>query len=62
MFTGRCKLESLHPGEHDNGTKRWPRLPSEQHLYEITLQIIADRKQERAERARLVERHERGEL
>jgi hypothetical protein len=62
MFSGRCKLESLHPGEHNDGTKKWPRLPSEQDLYEITLQIIAERKEQRAARAKLVERHERGEI
>lgn len=62
LISGRCKLESLHPGNHDNGNKTWPRLPSEEEAYAIALEILDERERQQAERAELIKRHERGEL
>ena len=62
LIGGRCKLESLHPGDHDNGNKTWPRSRSEEEVYAIALQVLDERKRQQAERRKLIERHEAGEL
>jgi hypothetical protein len=62
VISGRCRLEGLHPGNHDNGNKTWPRSPSEEGVYAIALQVLDERKRQQAERTQLIKRHERGEL
>ena len=62
LISGRCTLESLHPGKHDNGNKTWPRSPSEQEVYAIALQVLDERSRQQAERTELIDRHERREL
>jgi hypothetical protein len=36
-FLGRCRKEHLHPGDHDNGRRAWPRVGSELHIYQLAL-------------------------
>lgn len=54
----RCKREMLHPGEHDDGKKRWPRVGIDQEVYLEALEILEKRKQQRAHRQSLVDKHE----
>lgn len=62
MFGGRCNLDGLHVEDHDNGTKKWPRGQTELEILGITLQILEDRRRERAVRAELLDKHRRGEM
>jgi hypothetical protein len=48
----------LHPGEHDDGKKRWPRVGIDQEVYLEALEILEKRKQQRAHRQSLVDKHE----
>ena len=39
----RCRLEELHPGDHDNGRRTWARAASELHIYRLTVASRARR-------------------
>lgn len=58
----RCTKESMHPGDHGNGTKTWPRSAYEQEVYLGVLEELERYRAERARREDLARRHERGEL
>ena len=47
---GRCQKEGLHPGDHDNGKKTWPRQGADLHVYQLAL---AELERVRAEQKRL---------
>jgi hypothetical protein len=59
---GRCKLEKVHPGEHDNGKVTWPRTGSDLRIHQMTLSQLEEMRQERARLQALSDRHDRGEL
>lgn len=53
---GRCKLEHLHPGDHDNGKKTWP-LSRYEVSFRAQVQMATDRL--RAERRQEEEAYQR---
>ena len=59
---GRCKQESLHAGDHDNGKTRWPRRGADLEIYLGALSILDQQQKERARLEELADRHEHGEL
>jgi hypothetical protein len=59
---GRCKLESLHAGDHDNGKMTWPRQGADLEIYLHALDYIDRQRKERARLQGLADQHERGEL
>jgi hypothetical protein len=59
---GRCKLETMHAGEHDNGKTTWPRIGADLEIHLRALSHLEEMKKERARLQDLSDRHERGEL
>ena len=59
MMGGRCQLDSLHPGDHDNGAKTWPRSRVEEDLLVATLRAMDRRNNAAADRQELLRRNER---
>ena len=58
----RCRLESLHPGLHSDGTKTWPRTGSDLDVYTQAIVIVERERRAREERQRIVKEYEaRGE-
>jgi hypothetical protein len=55
---GYCTKEKLHPGDHDNGKKTWPRVGTELRIYERTLLELERLRAERQQLDALVERHQ----
>lgn len=59
LFSGRCTLEKLHAGDHDDGKTTWPRIGADLEIYLLTLEKIEEIKQRRAYLQSLADKHER---
>ena len=55
---GRCHKQSLHPGDHDNGKKTWPRLGSDLQIYRLALAELDRLRAEQRRLAAIAQRHE----
>lgn len=62
MFSGRCRLDGLHPGDHDNGSRTWPRNQVELDILAATIREMQRMDSERAARAELLDRNRRHEI
>lgn len=62
LFGGRCKLDSLHGGNHDNGQKQWPVSEIDLEIRAITIEKINEQNEARRHRQDILERHRRGEI
>jgi hypothetical protein len=51
---GRCRLEMLHPGDHDDGKGTWPRTGIDLDIYLEAMAIVERERQQREYRQRLL--------
>jgi hypothetical protein len=58
LVFGRCTLENVHAGDHDNGKTTWPRTGADLEIYLRTLEKIEEINQRNAYLQGLAEQHE----
>jgi hypothetical protein len=60
-LSGYCKKDLLHPGDHDNGKKTWPRTGGDLRIYQLALAEVERFRAEQSQLNEKVQRHEQKE-